>query len=345
MPISAPTPAAARGSDSAVLRRICSRDSCDGARVIPWPPRASSSVKSPSRSSGSGISEINSAAPRSTPRSLALRAQRPSGSRSRCSDGTTVSQTAVRTDRWESLSTRPATSPEPIGGTLPGTGRLASTREPACRDGDEECESASRYARRERGSRTVSLGQGSGDRCARAAADGARGRGPPERLGEEPRRGAIQEQDQGGQHRREEDSQPQEQGTGENEALNRNEHREADRAQAEKHRESRPRGRRPAARAIDQSSGDPSDGGQGEQESGCRRMPFGGGQCRDADLDPAERDSEEELEQQDEPDATLSERSAVLILHRPDPEVGYRKPQPQQAGTREQGDGDQGGGR
>ena len=60
------------------------------------------------------ISEISCAAPRSTPMSLAFRAQRPSGSRSRGSEGTTVSQTAVRTARWESLSTLPASSPEPI---------------------------------------------------------------------------------------------------------------------------------------------------------------------------------------------------------------------------------------
>src|SRR5882757_9234304 len=114
MLISAATPAAARGSESAVLRRICSLDSCEGARVIPWPPSASISISNPPRSSGSGISEISWAAPTSTPMSLAWRAHSPSGSRSRGSDGTTVSQTAVRTACCASLRTVPASSPEPI---------------------------------------------------------------------------------------------------------------------------------------------------------------------------------------------------------------------------------------
>src|SRR6266516_2820402 len=114
MPISAPIPCAARGSERAVFRRICSRDSWEGARVMPCPPSASSSWSSPPRSSGSGISSISWAAPASTPMSLALRPQCPSGSRSRGTEGATESQTAVRVARCASLSTAPASSPAPI---------------------------------------------------------------------------------------------------------------------------------------------------------------------------------------------------------------------------------------
>ena len=54
MPISAATPAAARGSESAMLRRICSRDSWEGARVIPWPPERVDQLQQPASELGVG---------------------------------------------------------------------------------------------------------------------------------------------------------------------------------------------------------------------------------------------------------------------------------------------------
>ncbi len=105
IPMSAATPAAASGPDSAMLRRICSRDSWLGERRIPWAPIASSSCARPARSISSGIPLISSSTPRLIPISVALRAQNPSGSGSRSIDGTTVSQTAASTLRSASPST------------------------------------------------------------------------------------------------------------------------------------------------------------------------------------------------------------------------------------------------
>src|SRR5688500_4155034 len=95
---------------------ICSRDACV-ARVIPIPPKAWRSCTMPPRSTGSGMSSISWAAAASTPMSLALRAQRPSGSRSFSIEGTTVSQTAVRILRSASPSATTVSSA--TAGTLP----------------------------------------------------------------------------------------------------------------------------------------------------------------------------------------------------------------------------------
>src|SRR5918994_4638630 len=121
MLISALTPAAAWGSERATLRRICSADCCE-VRPIPCPPRAWNSWRKPARSCGSGISSISCAAPWSTPRSVALRPQSPSGSRSRSIAGTTVSHTAFRIARSPSESTF-ATSSSLTAWTLPGLAR------------------------------------------------------------------------------------------------------------------------------------------------------------------------------------------------------------------------------
>jgi catechol 2,3-dioxygenase-like lactoylglutathione lyase family enzyme len=80
---------------------------------------ASISWSRPPRITGSGISEISCAAASSTPRSLAFRAQNPSGSRSRSIEGTTVSQIAVSVARWASFRTEASSPPTP--GTLPSS--------------------------------------------------------------------------------------------------------------------------------------------------------------------------------------------------------------------------------
>ncbi len=80
----------------------------------------------PPRSTGSGMSSISWVAAASMPMSLALRAQRPSGSRSFSIEGTTVSQTAVRILR--SASPSAATVSSATAGTLPPRSSYVSTK-------------------------------------------------------------------------------------------------------------------------------------------------------------------------------------------------------------------------
>src|SRR5437764_172659 len=104
MPVRAVTPAAASGDASCRLRRICSRDSCDGARVMPCSPSTSSSSIRPPRITSSGMPRISSSAPAGTPSEDADAAQSPWGAGSCWTLGTIVSQKAVRACRWPSPS-------------------------------------------------------------------------------------------------------------------------------------------------------------------------------------------------------------------------------------------------
>src|SRR6266516_3165946 len=87
----------------------------------------------PSRMTGSGIDARSSSTPRSTSRSVAVRAKNPSGSSARSTRGTIVSQNARSVSRWASVSSAVMRLPrylrEPLAGGESATGRLAAGRE------------------------------------------------------------------------------------------------------------------------------------------------------------------------------------------------------------------------
>src|SRR3954449_3232643 len=90
--------------------------------------------------------------------SLAFRPQRRSGSRSRGSEGTTVSQTAVRIAICEPLSALPASSPEGIDGdSSTSFGWLASREPAASKDGQDRGKGGKTYSHPRSGSRAGSI--------------------------------------------------------------------------------------------------------------------------------------------------------------------------------------------
>src|SRR3954452_18514835 len=101
IPMSAATPCAASAFAIVTLARTCSRDGCDNA-PNDCSASASSSWPSPACSSGGSVAMICST-PWSMARSVAFRAQNPSGSSGRSTLGTIVSQKARSTSRRASL--------------------------------------------------------------------------------------------------------------------------------------------------------------------------------------------------------------------------------------------------
>src|SRR3954453_17262027 len=99
MSTSAWMPPAASGEASDMLRRTCSRETWVGILARFCEAIASSSWSSPARSSSSSP-PISSSTPAGTPRSPAVRAQKPCGSGSRSIRGTTVSQKSASVSRW-----------------------------------------------------------------------------------------------------------------------------------------------------------------------------------------------------------------------------------------------------
>src|SRR5215210_6833913 len=133
MPASAETPAAACEESSDMVRRSCSRESWDGAVRRPWASRPSSSSRSPWRWS-SGSCPISCSAPVSTPRSVAVRAQNPSGSSSRSIRGTIVSHSTRSVSRWASVRSCGIAGSSSCWATL--AGRLPRRSSSESRSGD-----------------------------------------------------------------------------------------------------------------------------------------------------------------------------------------------------------------